>query len=148
MEHLELNQVVLRKETYAMNHKVGKMLEALLALSKNNFQLTIIESVDHILGFPVVNNPLYDSPPQMDDHIQPQPARNYISNKIPMVQGQPIVQVGHVPPHHDTKNPHEVDPVINVRTHQDTEVIQMCCVLGEQMRALKGRKIFLWSGCC
>lgn len=29
--------------------------------------------------------------------------------------------------------------MINLRTHQDTKVVQMCRVLGEQIRALKGK---------
>lgn len=126
MEHLELNQVALREDMNVMIHKVGQMLEALLALSKNNFQHVIIENVDPTSGFTVVNNPLYDSPPQMDDHIWPQLVYIAISNKIPIVKGHSTVQVGHIPPPNSTEksqfahyaqNPQEVHPTINVRTH-------------------------------
>lgn len=71
MERLEQNQVMLREDMNAMNSKVEHMLEALLALSKNNFQHAIIENVDTTSSFTVVNNPMYDFPQQMDDPIQP-----------------------------------------------------------------------------
>lgn len=136
---MELNQVVLREDIDAMNHKVGQMLEAQLALLKNNFQHVVTENVDRTSRFTMVNNPLYNSPPQMDDSIQPQSAHNTISNKIHMVQGHSTIQVGHIPPPHTTENPQEVDPVINVTTHLDTKVIQLCRVMGEQIRALEGK---------
>lgn len=83
---------------YAMNHKVGHMMEALLALSKNNYHHIVTKNVDPTLGFTMVNNPLYNSIPQMDDPIQSQPAHKDVSDKIPMVQGHSIIQAGHTPP--------------------------------------------------
>lgn len=136
MERLELNRVVLREDMDAMNYKVDQKLEALLALSKNNFQHAVTENVDPTSGFTVVNNPLYISSIQLDDPIQPQPAHNALSNKIPMVQGHLITQAGHIRLPRVTKNPKGVDPMINVITHHNTKAIQMCYVLGEQIRAL------------
>lgn len=52
-----------------INHKVGPMFEDLIPSSKNNFQHVVTGNVDPTSGFTVVNNPLYDSPLQMDDHI-------------------------------------------------------------------------------
>lgn len=45
------------------------MLEALLDFPKNNFQYAITENVDPTLGFTMVTNPMYNSPPQIDDPI-------------------------------------------------------------------------------
>lgn len=102
---MELNQVVLREDMDVMNRKVGQMLEALLALPRNNVQHVVMEKVDPTSVFTVENNPLYDSHTQMDDPIQPQPTHNIVSNKIPMVQRCPIVQAEHIPPPHATENP-------------------------------------------
>lgn len=82
---------MLREDMYTMNHKVGQMLEALLAFSKNNFQHVITGNVDPTSGFTMVNNPLHDSPPQMDDLIEHKPLYNALTSKIPTVQGHSTV---------------------------------------------------------
>lgn len=63
MERLELNQVVLREDIDVMKGKMDQMLEALLDMSKNNFQHVVMENVGHTSGFNMVTNPMYDSHP-------------------------------------------------------------------------------------
>src|SRR3954466_6385333 len=139
MEQLEQNQVVLREDIDAMNHKVGEMLEALLALLKNNVQHPVIENIYPTLGFTVVSNPIYDSPPEMDDPIQPHPVHTAVSNQIPTMQGHSTIQDAHIPPSHATKMCQyaQINPMINIKTPQDTKVMQMCRVMEEQIRALE-----------
>ncbi|XP_058768881.1 uncharacterized protein LOC131642679 [Vicia villosa] len=141
MEQLEQDQVVLREDIDAMNHKVGQMLEALLALSKNNVQHPVIENVDPTSGFTVVNNPIYDSPPEMDDPIQPQTVHTAVSNQIHAMQEHSTIQDMHIPPPHAAKMSQcaQTNPMINIKAPQDTEVIQMCHVMEEQIRALEGK---------
>lgn len=58
-----------REDVNIIKEKMGQMLEALLDFPKNNFQYAITENVDPTLGFTMVTNPMYNSPPQIDDPI-------------------------------------------------------------------------------
>lgn len=62
MDHLEHNQVELRKHMNHMKGKMDQMLEALLAQSKNNLHHYVTENVGAISGFTIMNNPMYDLP--------------------------------------------------------------------------------------
>lgn len=46
-----------------MKGKMEQIFEALLGLSKNNFQHVVVENIDPTSGFTVVTNLMYDSPP-------------------------------------------------------------------------------------
>lgn len=62
MEHLEQNQVELREDMDVVKGKVDQMLEAMLAMSKNNLQHVVKENIRHALGFTMVTNSMYGLP--------------------------------------------------------------------------------------
>lgn len=70
-----------------MKGNIDQMLQALLALMKNNFQHAVTENVDPTPGFTLVTNPMYDSPPQVNNPIQRQSVHNIVYDKIPTVHG-------------------------------------------------------------
>src|ERR1044072_8780852 len=123
------------------------MLKATLASSKNNVQDAATDHVHSMSSFTVMSNPMYDSPLQVDDPIQPQLVLNVLSNTIPTVQRQSTVQEDCIPHPQAAKkprfanyvqNPQGTNSMVNTRAPQDTEARRMCLDLKEKLKILKG----------
>lgn len=87
MERLEHNQGELSENMDVMKGKVEQILEALLAMSKNNLQHVITENGGPTSDFTVATNPMYGlppdyTPPQEDYPTQPQHVHITISNEV------------------------------------------------------------------